>query len=33
VSLDSEVEKIQDPILKKSLMLAVDGTEPQSFGK
>src|ERR1700739_4529482 len=33
VSLDSEVEKIQDPILKKSLMLAVDGTEPQELRK
>jgi chemotaxis protein MotA len=28
VSLDAELEKIQDPFLKKSLMLAVDGTEP-----
>jgi chemotaxis protein MotA len=33
VSLDSEVEKIRDPILKKSLMLAVDGTEPQELRK
>jgi chemotaxis protein MotA len=33
VSLDSEVEKIQDPFLKKSLMLAVDGTEPQELRK
>src|ERR1700744_664802 len=29
VSLDGEVEKITDPFLKKSLMLAVDGTEPE----
>jgi chemotaxis protein MotA len=28
VSLDSELQKIQDPFLKKTLMLAVDGTEP-----
>jgi len=28
VSLDNELEKIEDPFLKKSLMLAVDGTEP-----
>jgi chemotaxis protein MotA len=33
VSLDSEVEKITDPFLKKSLMLAVDGTEPQELRK
>ena len=33
VSLDSELEKIQDPFLKKSLMLAVDGTEPQELRK
>lgn len=31
VSLDSELEKIHDPFLKKSLMLAVDGTEPQEL--
>jgi chemotaxis protein MotA len=31
VSLDSELEKIADPFLKKSLMLAVDGTEPQEL--
>ncbi len=31
VSLDSELESIQDPFLKKSLMLAVDGTEPQEL--
>jgi chemotaxis protein MotA len=33
VSLDAEVEKIQNPFLKKSLMLAVDGTEPQELQK
>jgi len=33
VSLDSEVQKISDPFLKKSLMLAVDGTEPQELRK
>jgi chemotaxis protein MotA len=33
VSLDSELGKIQDPFLKKSLMLAVDGTEPQELRK
>jgi len=33
VSLDSEVQKITDPFLKKSLMLAVDGTEPQELRK
>ena len=27
------MEKIQDPFLKKSLMLAVDGTEPQELQK
>lgn len=31
VSLDSELENVQDPFLKKSLMLAVDGTEPQEI--
>jgi chemotaxis protein MotA len=31
VSLDREVDKIQDPFLKKSLMLAVDGTEPEEL--
>lgn len=31
VSLDKELEKIADPFLKKSLMLAVDGTEPQEL--
>jgi chemotaxis protein MotA len=33
VSLDGEVEKIKDPFLKKSLMLAIDGTEPQELRK
>ncbi len=33
VSLDAELEKIDDPFLKKSLMLAVDGTEPQELRK
>lgn len=28
VTLDSEIENIHEPFLKKSLMLAVDGTEP-----
>jgi chemotaxis protein MotA len=31
VKLDSELEGITDPFLKKSLMLAVDGTEPQEL--
>lgn len=31
ISLDAELEKIADPFLKKSLMLAVDGTEPQEL--
>jgi chemotaxis protein MotA len=33
VSLDSELAVIEDPFLKKSLMLAVDGTEPQELRK
>jgi chemotaxis protein MotA len=33
VSLDSELQKVEDPFLKKSLMLAVDGTEPQEIRK
>lgn len=33
VSLDSDVQTISDPFLKKSLMLAVDGTEPQELRK
>ena len=28
VSLDADLQTIQDPFLKQSLMLAVDGTEP-----
>jgi chemotaxis protein MotA len=31
VSLDSDIESIGDPFLKKSLMLAVDGTEPHEL--
>ena len=31
VSLDAELAGIGDPFLKKSLMLAVDGTEPQEL--
>ena len=31
VSLDSELKNIKDPFLQKSLMLAVDGTEPQEL--
>jgi chemotaxis protein MotA len=33
VSLDSELPNIQDFFLKKTLMLAVDGTEPQELRK
>jgi len=33
VSLDANLEKISDPFLKKTLMLAVDGTEPQELRK
>ncbi|MGA9567412.1 MAG: flagellar motor protein [Candidatus Korobacteraceae bacterium] len=33
VSLDEELETIQDPFLKRSLMLAVDGTEPEELRK
>ena len=33
VSLDSDLGKIQDPFLRKSLMLAVDGTEPGELRK
>ncbi len=33
VSLDEETGKVQEPFLKKSLMLAVDGTEPQELRK
>ena len=31
ISLDSELPNIQDPFLKKFLMLAVDGSEPQEL--
>ena len=33
VSLDQKLERVEDPFLKKSLMLAVDGTEPQELRK
>ena len=33
VSLDNDLATIRDPFLKKSLMLAVDGTEPQEIRK
>jgi chemotaxis protein MotA len=33
VSLDAELKNISDPFLKKTLMLAVDGTEPQELRK
>ena len=33
VSLDRVLEEVEDPFLKKSLMLAVDGTEPQEIRK
>jgi chemotaxis protein MotA len=33
VSLDSDLEEIQDPFLKQTLMLAVDGTEPADLRK
>jgi chemotaxis protein MotA len=33
VSLDADLNKIQDPFLKRSLMLAVDGTEPAELRK
>jgi len=33
VSLDRELENISDPFLRKSLMLAVDGTEPAELRK
>jgi len=33
VSLDADLESIRDPFLKKTLMLAVDGTEPQEIRK
>src|SRR5436853_3938178 len=31
VSLDEDSEKVTDPFLKRSLMLAVDGTEPDEL--
>jgi chemotaxis protein MotA len=31
VSLDSQLANIQEPFMKKTLMLAVDGTEPQEL--
>ena len=33
VSLDADLDAIEDPFLKKSLMLAVDGTEPDELRK
>jgi len=33
VSLDTDLETIQDPFLKQTLMLAVDGTEPADLRK
>jgi len=33
VSLDSVLQGVQDPFLKKSLMLAIDGTEPKELRK
>jgi chemotaxis protein MotA len=33
VSLDADLQTIQDPFLKRSLMLAVDGTEPNDLRK
>jgi len=33
VSLDHELDKVSDPFLRKSLMLAVDGTEPEEIRK
>jgi chemotaxis protein MotA len=33
VSLDADLNTIQDPFLKRSLMLAVDGTEPSELRK
>ncbi|MGH9396973.1 MAG: flagellar motor protein [Terriglobia bacterium] len=33
VSLDNELGNIQNPFLKKSLMLAIDGTEPEELRK
>jgi chemotaxis protein MotA len=33
ISLDADLPNVHDPFLKKSLMLAVDGTEPQELRK
>jgi chemotaxis protein MotA len=33
ISLDSDLDDVTDPFLRKSLMLAVDGTEPQELRK
>ena len=33
VSLDRHLEEVEEPFLKRSLMLAVDGTEPQELRK
>jgi chemotaxis protein MotA len=33
ISLDKEIDKIEEPILRRSLMLAVDGTESQELRK
>ena len=33
ISLDSEMEAVEEPFLKRSLMLAIDGTEPQELRK
>jgi len=33
ISLDADLTDIEDPFLRKSLMLAVDGTEPQELRK
>ncbi len=33
ISLDADLPAVQDPFLKKSLMLAVDGTDPQELRK
>ena len=33
IALDAELPNLEDPFLKRSLMLAVDGTEPQELRK
>jgi len=33
IALDNDLEKVQEPFLKKTLMLAIDGTEPQEIRK